>query len=115
MAEVGLDLFAERHEVRESVARRLSAAQTDASVDAIAEFFGARGLKAPAPPAPSAPPRKAPPRGLHAGATVRHPKYGKGLVLRREGQGEDAKLTVSFPGYGLKKLLAKYAGLTPEE
>lgn len=115
MAEVGLDLFAERHEVRESVARRLSAAQTDASVDAIAEFFGARGLKAPAPPAPSAPPRKAPARGLHAGATVRHPKYGKGLVLRREGQGEDAKLTVSFPGYGLKKLLAKYAGLTPEE
>ena len=34
---------------------------------------------------------------------IRHPKYGRGTVLRREGDGEDAKLTVSFPGYGLKK------------
>ena len=39
------------------------------------------------------------------GSTVEHPKYGRGTVLRREGEGEDAKLTVSFPGYGLKKLM----------
>jgi DNA helicase-2/ATP-dependent DNA helicase PcrA len=42
---------------------------------------------------------------------IRHPKYGRGPVLRREGDGEDAKLTVSFPGYGLKKLVEKYAGI----
>jgi DNA helicase-2/ATP-dependent DNA helicase PcrA len=50
-------------------------------------------------------------RGFRAGATIRHPKYGRGTVLRREGDGEDAKLTVSFPGYGLKKLVEKYAGI----
>jgi len=45
------------------------------------------------------------------GSYVRHSKYGRGLVLRREGAGETAKLTVSFPGYGQKKLVEKYAGL----
>lgn len=45
--------------------------------------------------------------GMH----VRHAKYGRGLVLRREGTGDGAKLTVSFPGYGQKKLIEKFAGL----
>jgi DNA helicase-2/ATP-dependent DNA helicase PcrA len=45
------------------------------------------------------------------GSYVRHSKYGRGLVLRREGAGEATKLTVSFPGYGQKKLVEKYAGL----
>jgi DNA helicase-2/ATP-dependent DNA helicase PcrA len=57
---------------------------------------------------PQAAPRKKP---FGAGSTVRHPKYGRGTVLRREGDGDDAKLTVSFPGYGLKKLIEKYAGI----
>jgi hypothetical protein len=35
--------------------------------------------------------------------------------MRREGDGEDAKLTVMFPGHGLKKLIAKYAQLTNDE
>ena len=48
---------------------------------------------------------------VRAVATVAHPKYGKGLVLRKEGEGDDAKITVSFPGHGLKKLVAKYASL----
>ena len=29
--------------------------------------------------------------------------------MRREGSGEDTKVTVHFPGYGLKKLMVKYA------
>ena len=45
------------------------------------------------------------------GSYVRHTKYGRGLVLRREGSGDTTKLTVSFPGYGQKKLVQKYAGL----
>src|SRR5207248_780446 len=45
------------------------------------------------------------------GSYVRHAKYGRGLVLRREGSGDQIKLTVSFPGYGQKKLVEKYAGL----
>mgnify|MGYP001051887499 FL=1 len=52
---------------------------------------------------PAAPPK--------SGWIVQHPKYGRGTVLRQEGDGEEAKLTVSFPGYGLKKLIAKYAGI----
>jgi DNA helicase-2/ATP-dependent DNA helicase PcrA len=32
-------------------------------------------------------------------------------VVRREGEGDDAKITVSFARYGLKKLVEKYAGL----
>jgi len=45
------------------------------------------------------------------GSYVRHAKYGRGLVLRREGAGDSSKLTVTFPGYGQKKLIQKYAGL----
>jgi len=49
--------------------------------------------------------------GFVPGTHVRHPKYGRGLVLRREGSDDSAKLTVSFPGFGQKKLIEKYAGL----
>jgi DNA helicase-2/ATP-dependent DNA helicase PcrA len=45
------------------------------------------------------------------GTTVRHPKYGMGTVLECEGDDEDAKLVVSFPGYGVKKLVEKFASL----
>jgi len=48
---------------------------------------------------------------LRVGARVRHAKYGTGVVLRSEGAGDDAKLTVSFPGYGQKKFVAKFAAL----
>ncbi len=48
---------------------------------------------------------------LRPGARVRHPLFGVGTVLRREGEGDGLKLTVSFPGVGAKKLVARYAGL----
>jgi DNA helicase-2/ATP-dependent DNA helicase PcrA len=51
---------------------------------------------------------------MRAGMTVEHPKYGTGVVVRREGEGDDAKLTISFPRYGLKKLVERYAGLKKE-
>jgi DNA helicase-2/ATP-dependent DNA helicase PcrA len=54
---------------------------------------------------------EATPKGLVPGEHVRHEKYGKGLVLRREGSGDNIKLTVSFPGFGQKKLIEKYANL----
>ncbi|MCU1290467.1 MAG: ATP-dependent helicase, Rep family, partial [Acidobacteria bacterium] len=59
-------------------------------------------------------PRKADDAGSKAfvpGTHVRHAKYGKGLVLRREGSGDNVKLTVSFPGFGQKKLIEKFANL----
>jgi DNA helicase-2/ATP-dependent DNA helicase PcrA len=70
----------------------------------------------PLPPSPSA----SPPSSVAGqpsssdfvpGSYVRHAKYGRGLVLRREGVGDSLKLTVTFPGYGQKKLVQKYAGL----
>ena len=51
------------------------------------------------------------PQFLTAGSHVRHDKYGRGLVLRREGSGDNVKLTVSFPGFGQKKLIEKFANL----
>ena len=48
---------------------------------------------------------------LRPGTRVRHPLFGVGTVLRVEGGGDDLKLTVSFPGVGAKKLVARFAGL----
>ncbi len=83
------------------------------------QLFGAPTSQPVRPPGSLAyggPPKQQPvkrPGSQHVGAVVQHPKYGRGTVLRQEGDGEDAKLTVSFPGYGLKKLIAKLAGLKP--
>lgn len=48
---------------------------------------------------------------FRANQRVRHAKYGQGLIIKIEGDGDDAKLTINFPGYGVKKMIAKYAGL----
>ena len=42
---------------------------------------------------------------------VMHAKYGEGTVVLREGDGEDAKLTVLFARHGVKKLMEKFANL----
>ena len=107
------------------------------SADSIAEFFRQRGdqirrnasadTRRQPPPAPPTQPRPAAAggrstassstsssstaAGFAPGTHVKHPKYGRGLVLRREGVGDGAKLLVSFPGFGQKKLVEKYAGL----
>ncbi len=49
--------------------------------------------------------------GLKVGTRVRHEKYGVGLIIKREGDGENVKLTINFPGYGHKKVIEKYANL----
>ena len=51
------------------------------------------------------------PTGLKVGTRVRHAKYGVGLIVKREGDDENAKLTINFPGYGHKKMIEKYAAL----
>jgi DNA helicase-2/ATP-dependent DNA helicase PcrA len=85
------------------------------SVDSIAEFFKQRnrqmGQTAGSLPNISKSTPTPASNDIKPGSYVRHSKYGRGLVLRREGAGESAKLTVSFPGYGQKKLVEKYAGL----
>ena len=79
------------------------------SIDNIAEFFASRGKKFKLPKLPVEEPQGK--RGFRPGQKVKHPKYGEGTVYRREGDGEDAKITVQFPRFGLKKLVEKYAQL----
>ena len=79
------------------------------SMDNIADFFASRGKKFNLPQAPVEEPKGK--RGFRPGQRVRHPKYGEGTVYQREGDGEDAKITVQFPRFGLKKLVEKYAQL----
>jgi DNA helicase-2/ATP-dependent DNA helicase PcrA len=59
----------------------------------------------------NASPKPEPDSGFIPGSHVTHEKYGRGLVLRREGTGDNVKLTISFPGYGQKKLIEKFANL----
>jgi DNA helicase-2/ATP-dependent DNA helicase PcrA len=112
-------------------ARQTFAGKTYDSADSIAEFFRQRGqqikqhtpssgTQLPPPPptikrrgdaARATAPDASQGGGFVPGTHVRHAKYGRGLVLRREGAGDAAKLTVSFPGFGQKKLIEKYAGL----
>jgi DNA helicase-2/ATP-dependent DNA helicase PcrA len=47
----------------------------------------------------------------YKGAVVRHAKFGLGTVQRSEGAGDDLKISVSFPGHGVKTLAVKYANL----
>ena len=79
------------------------------SIENIAEFFASRGKKFTVPK--TAVEEPAGKRGFKPGQKVRHPKYGEGTVYQREGEGEDAKITVQFPRFGLKKLVEKYAQL----
>ncbi|MGO9403199.1 MAG: ATP-dependent helicase [Terriglobales bacterium] len=79
------------------------------SMDNIAEFFASRGKKFNLPKMPSEEPKGR--RGFRPGQKVKHPKYGEGTVYQREGDGEDAKITVQFPRFGLKKLVERYARL----
>ncbi len=79
------------------------------SIDNIAEFFASRGKKFKVPKMASEAPTGR--RGFRPGQKVKHPKYGEGTVYQREGDGEDAKITVQFPRFGLKKLVERYAQL----
>jgi DNA helicase-2/ATP-dependent DNA helicase PcrA len=125
-----VDLDGEQSLVREVARKTTYTGKTYNSLDHIAQFFAERGLGQPGAAAKAAAPAARPvaapamtasqaspakPKagggGIRLGSTVEHPKYGRGTVLRKEGDGDGAKLTVSFPGHGLKKLIAKFATL----
>jgi DNA helicase-2/ATP-dependent DNA helicase PcrA len=84
-------------------------------LDNTAAFFGKGGFSKSTAPFPGRPKLAvAEPTGktgLGKGIKVRHPKYGDGIIFAREGDGEDAKLTVQFIGHGMKKLVEKFAQL----
>jgi DNA helicase-2/ATP-dependent DNA helicase PcrA len=45
------------------------------------------------------------------GRSVRHPKFGDGVIMGCEGQGPNAQVRVNFAGVGEKRLVAQYARL----
>jgi DNA helicase II / ATP-dependent DNA helicase PcrA len=69
------------------------------------------------PASPSAFGRPAAKRGRDAdamlGRKVRHPSYGVGTIVGVEGDEEDRRLSVSFPGRGTKKFIERFAQLEP--
>lgn len=79
--------------------------------DRAAPLRGLDKLRSQASDRSESPNLKSKTEGFVPGSHVKHEKYGKGLVLRREGSGDNVKLTVSFPGFGQKKLIEKYAKL----
>ncbi len=89
------------------------------SIDNIARFFGGKSghgkpgsLPRPASAHPAMDlPESSGATNLKKGQRVRHAKYGEGTILMREGDGEDAKLTVLFTRHGMKKLMEKFANL----
>ncbi|NNC82446.1 MAG: UvrD-helicase domain-containing protein [Flavobacteriales bacterium] len=49
--------------------------------------------------------------GLDVGVEVEHARFGKGKILKLEGNAPDTKATIFFPGAGKKVLLLKFAKL----
>jgi DNA helicase-2/ATP-dependent DNA helicase PcrA len=48
---------------------------------------------------------------FRTGTKVRHAKFGDGIVVSNEGEGDDAIVTVAFVSTGVKKLALQYANL----
>jgi DNA helicase-2/ATP-dependent DNA helicase PcrA len=89
--------------------RQSGNARPAGSLDNIAQFFSSRKTTGSRPKLEI--PVAAGATGFRSGQRVRHPKYGEGVVFRREGDGDDAKITVQFAQFGVKKLVEKFAQL----
>ncbi len=86
-----------------------SRGSSPSSLDNIAQFFSSHGKPVSRPKLEV--PATTGATGFNNGQRVRHPKYGEGVVFRREGDGDSAKLTVQFAKFGVKKLVEKFAQL----
>jgi DNA helicase-2/ATP-dependent DNA helicase PcrA len=61
--------------------------------------------------APAASVRSQPSHGFRVGQSVRHTKFGEGVVVNLEGSGDDARVQVNFGVHGVKWLLVAVAKL----
>ncbi len=59
------------------------------------------------------PPRSASSHGVRVGQTVRHARFGEGVVINLEGSGDDARAQVNFGPQGIKWLALAIAKLLP--
>ena len=79
-------------------------------------FLTPGGVHPPSELRPTGPRSSGVKRGRwRVGVIIHHPKYGRGTIVRREGDGDDAKLTISFQEFGLKKIVEKYLDIKAEE
>jgi DNA helicase II / ATP-dependent DNA helicase PcrA len=76
-------------------------------------MVGAGRVAAAPPPPPAFAPRAASTHGLRSGQSVFHTKFGEGVILTIEGQGDDARAQVNFGRHGAKWLQLSIARLTP--
>jgi DNA helicase II / ATP-dependent DNA helicase PcrA len=53
------------------------------------------------------------PGGLGVGVQVMHPTFGRGVIRKREGRGDTAKVWINFDRSGVKLLVLKFANLRP--
>jgi DNA helicase-2/ATP-dependent DNA helicase PcrA len=51
------------------------------------------------------------PPGFKLGASVRHPKFGAGVVVQAFGRGDHARVQVQFADYGMKELMLAFSKL----
>ncbi len=51
--------------------------------------------------------------GYRIGQTVRHARFGEGVILRLDGSGTDARAKINFGAQGIKELLLAIARLEP--
>lgn len=45
------------------------------------------------------------------GQAVYHKKFGEGIIVKIQPENDDLKVEINFQKYGIKRLMAKYAGL----
>ncbi|HEV8672609.1 MAG TPA: UvrD-helicase domain-containing protein [Methylomirabilota bacterium] len=76
--------------------------------DALVALSGSAGWARPQPPAAAAEDEDLP---LRVGARVRHPRWGEGLVVGVQRDGQDVVVTVNFAAVGKKRLALQYAHL----
>jgi DNA helicase-2/ATP-dependent DNA helicase PcrA len=69
-------------------------------------------VSTPPPPSASSMASMADATRLREGAVIEHQRFGKGTVVRLEGEGENRKATVNFEQTGQKQLLLKFAKFT---
>ncbi len=84
---------------------RFAAQRARQALASVSQAWAAPRRKAPGFAAPSAA------GGFRVGQNVQHPKFGSGVIVDAEGQGNDARVQVNFGGQGVKWLAVAVAKL----
>ena len=50
-------------------------------------------------------------KDYEVGMTVKHKKFGVGVITKMEPEGEDTKLEINFEKFGFKRLMANFTPL----